>query len=72
MGDQANETTTHEPLAVSHNYNDNTNHTTNNSHNEFRQTTYVPLGSKSAHAVMNSPRWCDPRMEESLRTIRLN
>ena len=38
MGDQANETTTHEPLAVSHNYNDNTNHTTNNSHNEVKQT----------------------------------
>ena len=30
---------------------------------------YVPLGSKSAQAVMNSPRWCEPRMEESLMTI---
>ena len=27
--------------------------------------TYVPLGSKSAQAVMNSPRWWEPRMEES-------
>ena len=30
---------------------------------------YVPLGSKSAQAVMNSPRWCEPRIEESLMTI---
>ena len=37
MGDQANETTTHEPLAVSHNYNDNTNHIKKNIHNEVRQ-----------------------------------
>ena len=28
--------------------------------------TYVPLGSKSAQAVINSPKWWDPRMEESL------
>ena len=27
---------------------------------------YTPLGSISAHEVMNSPRWCEPRMEESL------
>ena len=27
---------------------------------------YTPLGSISAHEVMNSPRWWEPRMEESL------
>ena len=27
--------------------------------------TYTPLGSNSAQEVMNSPRWWEPRMEES-------
>ena len=28
--------------------------------------TYTPLGSMSAQDVMNSPRWWEPRMDESL------
>ena len=30
------------------------------------KATYDPLGSNSAQAVMNSPRWWEPRIEESL------
>ena len=33
---------------------------------DYKKKTYVPLGSKSAHAVMNSPRWWEPRILESL------
>ena len=29
------------------------------------QDTHTPLGSNSAQDVMNSPRWWEPRMEES-------
>ena len=32
-----------------------------------QRRTYTPLGSISAQEVMNSPRWCEPRIEESLR-----
>ena len=31
-----------------------------------KKRTYTPLGSISAQEVMNSPRWCEPRIEESL------
>ena len=30
---------------------------------------YTPLGSMSAQDVMNSPRWWEPRMEESLLDV---
>ena len=37
---------------------------------KLKKRTYDPLGSKSAQAVMNSPRWWEPRILESLVKYR--